>query len=592
MKPELHAFFLDPHAADYSIHIEIAGLWQELCEQAGGRPELAAYAPGFDDLPVNILEQAHYSHEPLDAGYVAKLTEFQHAVEAIRDRRRQVEDLRSRIAECLAEAGRLRADPDMVPHLDRLPPAINEFANAMAAPAPAEDEALPLRTQAPPGEHAARQAADPNHDAATWMLAQDKSTPAGQLLARLSDPDEVAPADSRAIVRTFEDMCERVSAVPGAIDSSQYERLLKRAAEQHFRTMTDTPENTWEKIKEDYRALFETAGGDVNALPWRDGFADLRSLVRNAVEAAHYPDSQEDRIGALLATLDTQDRRRFEVTQLTRAAHTACLRLDKVREPAGNLHKQPFERTGEFFRWLPLRDEVFAILHKLQNDPVLKHHLPFAADLKEQLDRIADPAIPTAFHPALEAERSACEFTPELHHVAWNYGRALRDADEADLLPHSIHFHDLRQSIEDAIGVSADKPGHLGALCTLQAQLAISSGRREAARAAIDDLADASARAFGLQAWSTANHRPIHEAPDFPAWRDRADEVLARCERVRTDFRLGPHFRRAGLSRDGVDTALDVLRDDRYRKPPSPEEIAAERQARAGTREESFSMSA
>ena len=591
MKPELNAFFLDPHAADYSIHLHLAGSWKELCEQAGGRPELAAYAPGFDDFPVEILEQIHHSHEPLDDGYVAKLTEFQQALEAVRARRQQVDDLRSRIQECLDQAGRLRADPETVPHLDRLLPGIDEFASAVAATA--EDEAVPIRTQLPPDEHAARHAADPNHGAVAWMNAQDDSTPAGRIMARLSDPADVAPADSRAIVRTFEDMCDRVSTVPGAIDSNQYERLLKRAAEQHFRTMTDTPENTWETIKDDYRSLFEAASGDVNALPWQDGFPELRSLVRNAVEAAHYPDRQEDRIVALLATLDTQGRHHFEVTHLTRAAHTACLRLDKVRELAGNLHKQPIERTEEFFRWLPVRDDVFARLHMLQNDPVLRHHLPFVAHVREQLDRIADPGIPTAFHPALEAEKNRFGFSHEMGEVAAVYKRALADVGNADLLPYSAgRFDDLRTAIESAIAASADNPRHLGSLCALQAQLAVSVDRRETARAAIDDLAGASARVFELQAWSTANHRPIHEAPNFAAWRDRADEVLDRCQRMRADFRLGPHFQRGGLSEDGVDTALDVLRDSRYRKPPSPQEIAAQRQARAETGEESFSMSA
>lgn len=446
-------------------------------------------------------------------------------------------------------------------------------------------------------DYIARYAQDENHDAVSWAIAQDKSTPAGRLLSYLSDPDEVSPADSRAVFRTFETMCERVSTRPGAIDSSQYERLLRRAAERHLQTMTHTPLETWDKIKADYAALFEAAGNDIDALPYQEGFPALRALVRNAVDAAHYPDRQEHRIQALLATLDTQNDRFFEVTNLTRALHAACLHLDRLEEEARNLYHQPFRQTETYFEWLPKRDEIFARLHRLRADPVLKHHLPLLIDLERDLDRIADPSLSTAFHPALKDERHRFDFSPEMENVAAIYSRAHADMHDADLIPYSTaHFSDLETAIDTAIGASAGNPRQLGALYTLQAQLAISTGRRETAHAGIDDLEQVSTQLTSLQAWASSNRQPIHRAPEFAAWRDRADEVYDRCQRMRTDYHLSAHFQRTGVSDDSVAMTLTLLRDNRFQKPPSPEQIAAQRQARAearaDSREESASMSA
>ena len=445
-------------------------------------------------------------------------------------------------------------------------------------------------------DHIARHARDEEHDAVSWAIAQDRSTPAGQLLSYLSDPDEVPEAVKSAIFRTFETMCDEVSTRPGAIDSSQYERLLKRAAERHLQTMTDTPLDTWENIKADYAALFEAAGNDINALPYQEGFPALRDLVRSAVDAAHYPDRQENKLQALLDTLNTQHQRFFEVTNLTRALHGACLQLNRLEQEASNLYHQPFRRTEPYFEWLPKRDEIFARLHRLRADPVLKHHLPFL-DIEHDLDRIADPSLSTAFDPVLADQRRRFDFSPEMETVAAIYSRAHADMHDADLIPYSAaHFSDLETAVETAIGAAADNPRQLGALYTLQAQLSISTGRRETAHAAIDDLTEVSTQLTSLQAWASSNRQPIHRAPQFAAWRDRADEVHDRCQRMRTDYHLSVHFQRTGVSNDSVAMTLALLRDSRFQKPPSPEQIAAQRQARAearaDSREESASMSA
>ena len=597
MKPELHTFFLDPESSSDPRHAGFSEIYRNAWEEAGQQLELIAYTEDFHDLLADIPESIFYADEPYEDEYLARLTEFEQALKAIDTHHRQVEQLHARITECLSEARQLRAEPGMVPHLDRVLPGLDELAKVVATPTPAAASHLASRPAAELDDDTARHARDENHDAVSWAIAQDRSTPAGRLLSYLSDPDEVPEAVKSAIFRTFETMCDQVSTRPGAIDSSQYERLLKRAAERHLQTMTDTPLDTWDKIKADYAALFKAAGNDIDALPYQEGFPALRARVRNAVDAAHYPDRQEQRIQALLATLDTQNDRLFEVTHLTRALHGACLQLNRLEEEARNLYHQPFRRTESYFEWLPRRDEIFARLHRLHADPVLKNHLHYVPDIKRQIDRIADPSLSTAFHPALKDERHRFDFSPEMENVAAIYSRAHADMHDADLIPYSTaHFSDLETAIDTAIGASAGNPRRLGALYTLQAQLAISTGRRETARAGIDDLEQVSTQLTSLQAWASSNRQPIHRAPGFAAWRDRADEVRDRCQRMRTDYHLSAHFQRTGVSDDSVAMTLTLLRDNRFQKPPSPEQISAQRQAhaqaRADSREESASMSA
>ncbi len=600
MKPELHAFFLDPDSFSDPRHAGFSEAYRNAWEEAGQQLELIAYTEDFQDLLADIPESVFYAQEPYEDEYLSRLTEFEQALKAIDARRRQVGQLHARITECLSEARQLRADPEMAPHLDRVLPGLDELANAAATPALADASHLVPR----PATGLDRR--NDGRDAArAWIELADEQPDATWVYDYISDPDEVSPEARNAIIATFTANCEAAFCSAAPPEFSDLERIMRRSLEQHRRTMDGalespwepvTPQRTWETIKEVYGSIYEAAGSNIDGIAYQGSFPFLHDLARKAFYAGHYPDKNEAKLQALISTLDTQASRFHEATYLTRALQGACGRLDHLQELARNLYHQPFLQTEDYFQWLPERDEIFATLDELRADPVLKHHVPFL-DIERGLERIAAPSLPTAFHPFLEAQRNRFDFSPEMENVAAIYSRAHADMHDADLIPYSAaYFSDLETAVEAAIGASAGNPRQLGALYTLQAQLAISTGRRETARAAIDDLTEVSTQLTSLQAWASSNRQPFHRAPEFAAWRDRADEVHDRCQRMRTDYHLSVHFQRTGVSNDSVAMTLALLRDSRFQKPPSPEQIAAQRQARAearaDSREESVSMSA
>ena len=448
-------------------------------------------------------------------------------------------------------------------------------------------------------DYIARYARDENHDAASWTIAQDKSTPAGRLLADLSNPQKIAPTSSRAIMRTFEADCERAEAACENGQTLNFERILRRAIERQRQTMQDTPERTWDKIKAGYAAVYEAAGANVNKVPYQDAYPALHELVRNAADTAHYPDHHEARFRALLNTLDTCAERKTAINDLHVDIARTVEGLDRLIRYPGTIHNPRIERNPHFPDWANDRATVIANWTETQADIDLKQHLPHFdyEAMKDGIDRIADPAIPTLFHPEMASSRTAIYDASPMQRIIVLYARALEFVDhDPNLLPYSPRLEELQFGLERTIQECTDNPDQLLALNTLNCQIAVSIERQSMAITAAEDLTEATEDLSGLINWSQAFNRPVHEYPEFDAWRDRADRVTSRCEAILQDPRLTPHFQRAGASEETARTTIAYLRQDRYRKPPSPEEIAARRQtraeARADSREESFSMSA
>ena len=189
MNPELHAFFLDPSASGHFLHAELSQAYRAAYEQAGGQHELMAYADEFDFL---LEETRDYlddeAEHHLYPEYVSSLADLQAALRAmerragmvsdlqieIRQSLEEIEELRIRYGEgllagddpsweswlearqrTLAEVGRLRTDPDMAPHLDRVLTNLPELANAATPATLAETAAAAASPLAPaPGETA------------------------------------------------------------------------------------------------------------------------------------------------------------------------------------------------------------------------------------------------------------------------------------------------------------------------------------------------------------------------------------------------------------------------------------------------------
>ena len=187
MNPELHAFFLNPSASGHFLHAELSEAYRRAYEQAGGQNELMAYADDFDFL---LEETRDYlddeAEHHLDPEYVSSLADLQAALRAmgqraarvsdlqieIRQSLEEIEELRIRYGEgllagdngayeswlearqrTLAEVERLRADPDMAPHLDRVLTNLAELANA-ATPATLAEAAAAAASPPAPGETA------------------------------------------------------------------------------------------------------------------------------------------------------------------------------------------------------------------------------------------------------------------------------------------------------------------------------------------------------------------------------------------------------------------------------------------------------
>ena len=431
--------------------------------------------------------------------------------------------------------------------------------------------------------------------ATSWMNQQRKTSPAGGLLDYILDPDEIAPQDGRNIIETFKDMCERASAQPGTILPNDYERILRRAIEQHLQTMEYTPERTWAKIKDDYSTLFQAAEGNHNRLPYQEGFDEHHALVQQAHETGHYPDGAETRLQAVLRTLNSCSERQAQVHVLSRSIHGAALRLDKLQEWVNYDRGRSIEDAPGFIPWLIHdRDDTIMKWHQACADPNLSQHIPLVldGDWDRRLERLADPNIPTLFDPKLEPARDVHHYDRNMQGVAGLYARALESVDrDANLLPYSPHFDELTKTVSEAIVECADNPVQAGQLHTLSAQLSVSGDRMLSARNAAQDLTDTCTGALELERWARSNRQPIQEAPDFNTWRDKADDIVRRCSTLRTSYRMAPHFERTGVSDDSVSTAFALLHDSRFQRPPSPEQIAAQRQARAETHRESASMS-
>ena len=187
MTPELHAFFLDPSASGHFLHAELSQAYRRAYEQAGGQHELMAYTDEFDFLLEEAREYLDDEAEHhLDPDYVNNLANLRTALQAmaqhaarvsdlqieIRQSLEEIEELRIRYGEglladndpsyeswldarqrTLAEVERLRADPDMAPHLDRVLTNLPELANA-ATPATLAEAAAAAASPPAPDETA------------------------------------------------------------------------------------------------------------------------------------------------------------------------------------------------------------------------------------------------------------------------------------------------------------------------------------------------------------------------------------------------------------------------------------------------------
>ena len=353
--------------------------------------------------------------------------------------------------------------------------------------------------------------------------------------------------------------------------------------------LSPDPDQTWSKLKADYATLFQTAGNKAHNLPYQEGFDDFRGLVAAAIEARHHPEQYGSHLESLRQTLDTEVGRRDAVLRIQDRVEHLSERLDDLKEWVEAEPGRPVELAPGFTAWLRDRDATVAQWKNATLNPELQDHLPRIGQdaIQAQVDRLANPDLPTLFHPRLETGNTHVERVNNL------YEHALAFVDrDPNLLAYSPHFQELRDTVKQVAGELVSQPDQAQDLSRIDGRLQASSDRRAEAGAAARDLSQACTQVLGFQQWAAENERPVHEAPDFKEWRDSADRILSRCETMRNDPELAPHLERAGASAESTDIAVALLRDERFQRPVVPELPMAQQRARQESMEEGRSMSA
>ena len=197
----------------------------------------------------------------------------------------------------------------------QLPPGSEAVFGPWAdSPRPLDDEPAPPSLDRQDDAGAERPPGPGATAGIQWIRNLKPPSHAARLMNLIKDEENIPSQVGIAILETFEDNCERSCPAPNEAHLINFDRIFRRAVERWLRNMDDTPERTWERIKAEYRRLYDAAGGDFDRLPHQAGFDALGRLVRLALGTAHYPDRQEDRIQALSQTIATLAARHAQAT--------------------------------------------------------------------------------------------------------------------------------------------------------------------------------------------------------------------------------------------------------------------------------------
>ena len=451
------------------------------------------------------------------------------------------------------------------------------------------------------------------HDSFWGAQPQGDSLVGQNVLGRLwmELRDHIRAGDPRALSSAWDDplspttVSQASAADPAAAPGVTTRRQFQEAAGNAW---ADTHENpaaaaaTWSQVKTDYSSLYKASGDRIHHLPYQEGFTEFRQLVTGALQDGACPPEHRDRLQALHDTLEAHSARRDAVTDAANRINDACARLADLKEKMASQPGHTIETMPGYTAWLRDRDAAIARWRELADDhprrePHRAHMQIVAPDMMApQLAELSNHTIGSLhrasfdYRAPLPAENV---YTASLQPLSRVYESALTYVDrDPRLLSYAPQFDELRTKVSTALDECSHAPDLVSMLNTLRTAMDQSKELRTRAEAATENVSRATHTLCSLKTWADRAGRPVHEAPQFKSWREEADRALHEYDAAGNDPALTPHLARADSLGVVADTALPMLRDERFHDPAVARAALAASRQRAEEAEEHYSMSA
>ncbi len=354
---------------------------------------------------------------------------------------------------------------------------------------------------------------------------------------------------------------------------------------------------TWQSIKTDYASLYAASGDRINHLPYQEGFAGFRDLVAGAVRDGACPPEHRDRLQALHQTLETQAGRHDTVNDAASRLDDAFSRLQDLKEKADAEQGHTIETMPGYTAWLRDRDAAVTHWRELAADPAHREHMHIVAPdmMAARIAELSNGALASIHEPRADTpvpSPGQDVYTPSLQPLSRVYDRALAFVDrDPNLLPYAPQFDELKAALSTALDECSHTPDLVTRLTALRTALDENQELKSRAEAVTESVSRAGHTLCSMKTWATDAGRPVHEAPRFKTWREEADRALQDYDAAATAPGLAVHLARADSLGVLTETAVPMLRDDRFREPVAAAASLAASRQRSEEAEEHYSMS-
>ena len=309
------------------------------------------------------------------------------------------------------------------------------------------------------------------------------------------------------------------------------------------------------------------------------------------------PPEHRDRLQALHQTLETQAGRHDTVTDAASRLDDAFSRLQDLKEKADAEQGHTIETMPGYTAWLRDRDAAVARWHELAADPAHREHMHIVAPdmMAARIAGLSTGPLASIHQPRADTpvpSPGQDVYTPSLQPLSRVYDRALAFVDrDPNLLPYAPQFDELKAALSTALDECSHTPDLVTRLTALRTALDENQELKSRAEAVTESVSRAGHTLCSMKSWATDAGRPVHEAPRFKTWREEADRALQDYDAAATTPGLAVHLARADSLGVLTETAVPMLRDDRFREPVAAAASLAASRQRAEQAEEHYSMS-